>query len=75
MTTRPSTAHLIKLVDEGGNQDFEIDEVLFNENSRLVGLSVQQTESHRRHGLLFVAVQSEFGEIRSNPDSEKTFSG
>ncbi|MGI9466991.1 MAG: potassium channel family protein [Rubripirellula sp.] len=73
MITRPSTAHLIKLVDEGGNQDFDIDEVLVHENSRLVGLSVQQTEAHRRHGLLVVAVRSASGELRFNPDSGEKF--
>ena len=30
MVTRPSTAHLIKLVDEGSNRDFDIDEVTRN---------------------------------------------
>ena len=73
MATRPSTAHLIKLVNEGSNQDFDIDEVLVNKNSRLVGQSVQQTEAHRRHGLLFVAVWSASKEIRFNPDLEKNF--
>jgi voltage-gated potassium channel len=74
MITRPSTAHLIKLVDEGSNEDFDIDEVLVRENSGLVGLSVQQTEAHRRHGLLVVAVRSESGELRFNPDSAEKFS-
>ncbi|MDB4500450.1 TrkA C-terminal domain-containing protein [bacterium] len=74
MITRPSTAHLIKLVDEGSNQDFDIDEVLVTENSGLVGLSIQQTEAHRRHGLLVVAVRSASGDLRFNPGSEDCFS-
>jgi len=74
MITRPSTAHLIKLVDEGSNRDFDIDEVLVKENSRLVGLSVHQTEAHRRYGLLVVAVRSASGELRFNPDSGEKFS-
>ena len=74
MITRPSTAHLIKLVDEGSNQDFDIDEVLVTENSGLVGLSIQQTDAHRRHGLLVVAVRSASGDLRFNPGSEDCFS-
>ncbi len=74
MITRPSTAHLIKLVDEGSNQDFDMDEVLVCENSRLVGLSVDFREAQRRYGLLVVAVRSASGELRFNPESAEKFS-
>ncbi len=64
MITRLSTAQLIKLVGEGSNQDF--DEVQVHENSRLVGLSVQQTEKHCRYGLSAVAVECVSGKARFN---------
>ena len=64
----------IEDIVESFDQDFDIDEVLVHQNSRLVGLSVQQTEAHRRHGLLIVAVRSASGELRFNPDSGENFS-
>ena len=74
MITRSSNAHLIKLVDEGSNRDFDIDEVLVHGNRRLVGWSVQQTETHRPYELFVVSVRSASGELRFNPDFSEKFS-
>ena len=74
MITRASIAHLIKLVDEGSNRDFDIDEVLVHGNRRSVGWSVQKTESHRLYELFVVAVRSASGELRFNPEFSEKFS-
>ena len=74
MITRASIARLIKLVDEGSNRDFDIDEVLFHGNRRLVGWSVQQTETYRLYELFVVAVRSASGELRFNPEFSEKFS-
>ncbi|MGI9472846.1 MAG: potassium channel family protein [Rubripirellula sp.] len=73
MITRPSTAHLIKLVDEGSNRDFDLDELLVGETSDLVGMTVKETEAHRRHKLLVVAVKTAGGELKFNPNAEDQF--
>ena len=73
MITRPSTAHLIKLVDEGSNRDFDLDELLVGEKSALVGMTVEETEAHRRHKLLVVAVKAAEGKLKINPDAGDRF--
>jgi voltage-gated potassium channel len=73
MITRPSTAHLIKLVDEGSNRDFDLDELLVSDQSKLVGMTVEETEAHRRHKLLVVAVKAEEGRLKFNPDAGDRF--
>ena len=73
MITRPSTAHLIKLVDEGSNRDFDLDELLVKKTSNLVGMTVEETEAHRRHKLLVVAVKVAAGELKFNPDAGDRF--
>ncbi|MFK8114153.1 MAG: TrkA family potassium uptake protein [Rubripirellula sp.] len=73
MITRPSTAHLINLVDEGNNRAFDLDELLVSPNSLLIGKTVQQTEAHRKHKLLVVAIKKPDGELKFNPDASETF--
>lgn len=73
MITRPSTAHLINLVDQGNNRAFDLDEILVAPGSQLVGMSVEQTEAHRRHKLLVVAIKKPAGDLRFNPSAEECF--
>lgn len=73
MITRPSTAHLISLVDEGSNREFDLDELAIEAGSPLVGMSVGATEAHKRHRLLVVAIKDSDGKIRFNPDANEHF--
>ena len=73
MITRPSTAHLINLVDEGSNRAFDLDELIVAPGSRLEGMTVQHTEAHRRHKLLVVAIKTRSGELKFNPDADVAF--
>lgn len=69
MITRPSTARLINLVDEGSNRDFDLDELEVNSNSPLSGMTVERTEAHRRHKLLVIAIKTPAGDLKFNPDA------
>jgi voltage-gated potassium channel len=73
MITRPSTAHLINLVDEGSNRDFDLDELEVGTQSPLVGMTVEHTEAHRRHKLLVVAIKTHDGSLKFNPDARESF--
>jgi voltage-gated potassium channel len=73
MITRPSTAHLIKLVDEGSNREFDLDELEVTASSGLVGVTVEHTEAHRRHKLLVVAVKTPDGTLKFNPHASYAF--
>ncbi|MCP4890836.1 MAG: potassium channel protein [Planctomycetaceae bacterium] len=73
MITRPSTAHLINLVDEGSNREFDLDELIVEEGNRLVGMTVEKTEAHRRHRLLVVAIKDASGVLRFNPAASEQF--
>ncbi len=73
MITRPSTAHLINLVDEGSNPDFDLEELKVVDGSPLVGMSVEKTEAHRRHKLLVVAIKTPDGNLKFNPDASESF--
>ena len=74
MITRPSTAHLISLVDEGSNRNFDLDELAVNPNSPLAGMTVERTEAHRRHNLLVVAIKTPDGGLKFNPAASESFS-
>lgn len=67
MITRPSTADLMELVAESTFLDVELDELLVEDQCRLVGVTVAQTEAHRRHRLLVVAVKQADGACCSTP--------
>ncbi len=73
LITRPSTADLIELVTETSRLNFELDEIDVPEKSRLVGITVRETEAHRRHGLLVVAVKNIAGHMELNPDAGYVF--
>lgn len=74
LITRPSTAHLINLVDEGSNREFDLDEILVTSSSRLNGMNVEETEAHRRHRLLVVAVKDSDENLQFNPAATHMFS-
>ncbi len=71
MITRPSTAQLIRLVDEGSSVDIDLDELRVTGGSQLVGMTLDQAEAHRRHKLLIVAIKSPDGTLKFNPDADE----
>jgi voltage-gated potassium channel len=73
MVTRPASADLIDLVAEQTFLDVELDEFTVSQNSRLIGVTVRNTEASRRHGLLVVGIKKPAGEIIFNPGAEYTF--
>ena len=73
MITRPSTADLMELVAESSFTDLELDEVSVADQSKLVGVTVQETEAHRHHRLLVVAVKQADDKIIFNPDPTHAF--
>lgn len=73
MITRPSTADLMELVTESTFSDYELDEIIVGPTSKAVGMTVRDTEAHRRHRLLVVAVQREHGKLLFNPEADYVF--
>jgi voltage-gated potassium channel len=73
MITRPSTAHLINLVDEGSNSDFDLDELQVSADSPLLSKTVEQTGVHSKHRLLLVAIKKPDGALKFNPDASESF--
>jgi voltage-gated potassium channel len=71
MITRPSTAQLIRLVDEGSSEDIDLDELRVGSDSRLVGMTLDQTEAHRQHKLLVVAIKALDGSLKFNPEAKE----
>lgn len=73
MIMRPSTADLMELVVDQSPLNVELDEVAVTGDSKLAGVTVQETEAHRRHRLLVVAVKPADGPMIFNPDAGYTF--
>ncbi len=73
MITRPSTADLMELVSESNVADLELDEMVISQQSRLVGVTVRETEAHRRHKLLLVAIKRTNGDLIFSPDADEKF--
>lgn len=73
MVTRPSIVELMELVAGESTLDIEIDELVLPEKSSLVGKTVMQTEAHRSHGLLVVAVRRAEGEMIFKPNADFAF--
>jgi len=71
--TRPHTADLMEQVVDRNKLDAEMDELHIPANSPLVGQTVRDAETRRKHRLLIVAVSRENGESIFNPDADHTF--
>jgi voltage-gated potassium channel len=70
MITRPSTIELMELVAGQSVLDVEVDEVAVTPDSSLVGKTIVDAETRRRHGLLVVAVKQKAGPMVFNPGAE-----
>jgi voltage-gated potassium channel len=71
LITRPSTAHLIHLVDEARYRDFDLDELENESDSPLASMTVAQSGAHAKYKLLLVAIKQPDGELRFNPPADE----
>ncbi|MCR9118675.1 MAG: NAD-binding protein [bacterium] len=74
MITRPSTADLMELFAETSYLDLDLDEIHVQEAGRLDGSSIKESDAHRSHHLLFVAVKPAGEEMIFNPGGDYRFS-
>lgn len=70
MITRPSTAELMELFSQNSLVDLELDEIEVPADSRLVGVTIRDTNAHRDHQLLFVAIKQCEGKMVFSPDAK-----
>lgn len=73
MILNPSAADLMELIAESSYLDLELDEVKVGKHAALVGLTVNETEAHRKHKILVIAVRQKDGSMIFNPDAEYAF--
>ncbi len=73
MILHPSTADLMELVTESSYLDLEMDEIAVAQYPALTGLNVAQTEAHRKHKILVVAIRQVDGEMIFNPAADYVF--
>jgi len=73
MITRPWAVELIELVAGRHVAEVEIDELTIPAESPLVGLTVRDSATRSRHGLLIVGVRHPGGDLVFNPDPGAAF--
>ena len=73
MITRPTTATLMERVIDERSLEVEMDELSVPPESRLAGVTVAGAEAHRRHNLLFVAIEHADGTMVYNPGGDYVF--
>lgn len=73
MITRPSTAHLIDLMGERNQLNFEMDEVRIPQENPLVGKSVRDSHAGYTHKVLIVAVKQTDDSMVFNPGGSYQF--
>ncbi len=67
--TKPTTADLLNLMSDA-QLDVELDELMVPENSPLVGMDVRESEAHRTHKLLVVAIKNADQKMVFNPPAD-----
>jgi voltage-gated potassium channel len=70
---KPSTVELTELVIGSSVMEVEFDEFTLPAASPLVGRTVRDAETRRKHGLLVVAIKTEAGQMVFNPDADAVF--
>ncbi|MCA9248181.1 MAG: potassium channel protein [Planctomycetales bacterium] len=73
MIMRPHTADLLDLVSDRHHLDAEVDEIRIPENCSLVGKTVADAETHRKHQLLVIAARRSGGQMVFNPGANHRF--
>lgn len=75
MITHPFTADLMDLLSQRDFVDVELDEIRIPKEHPLEGTTVRETEAHRLHGLLVVAIKKANAQMVFNPNAEYQFEG
>lgn len=73
MIQRPHTADLLEQMVRREATNVGMDELYINDSSPLLGQTVRDAETHRKHRLLVVAVTRAGGETTFNPDADYVF--
>jgi voltage-gated potassium channel len=73
LITRPHTADLLELLAEQGNLDVEIDELKILAESPLAGQTVGESQVHRQHNLLVLAIKKVTGTLALSPAADYRF--
>lgn len=73
LITRPSTADLMELLSESSFDDMEMDEITINAASELAGLTVADTATRSKHGVLVIAIKKPDGTMVFNPGAQYVF--
>ena len=63
----------MELVSESSFLDLELDEITLADDSKLIGVKVAETEAHRKHKLLVLAVRGVDAQLIFNPEADYTF--
>ena len=73
MITRPAVVELIEVVAGRHIAEVEVNEVTIPKDSPLIGVSIRESETRSRHGLLIVAFRPPGGTLQFNPGGEVVF--
>lgn len=73
MVTRPSAIELIEVVAGRQISEVEVDEMTIPANSPLVGVTVRESQTRSRHGLLIVAFRRPGKTLEFNPGGDAVF--
>jgi voltage-gated potassium channel len=73
MITRPAALELIEVVAGRQIAEVEVDEVTIAARSPLVGMTVRDSQTRSRHGLLIVAFRRAGGKLEFNPGGDALF--
>jgi voltage-gated potassium channel len=73
MITRPAAVELIEVVAGRQIAEVEVDEITIPEGSPLVGITISESQTRSRHGLLIVAFRNVGGTLQFNPGGEAVF--
>jgi voltage-gated potassium channel len=73
MITRPAALELIVVVAGHQIAEVEVDELTIPAGSPLVGITVRDSQTRSRHGLLIVAMRSSGAKLEFNPGGDALF--
>lgn len=72
---RPSVMDFIEIATAGQNLELQLEEIVISKDSRLAGLSLEQTGVRKEFGLIIVGIRSGHEPMHFNPPAETLISG
>ena len=64
---KPAVVDFIEFATKSGNIDLQMEEVAIAENSKLVGLTLDECGIGRELGIIIVAIKKSTGDMKFNP--------